>query len=165
MILKKISLPAIAMANMYKYSLVDFENDKRKSIQKIADIQFLGGNNKHILFLIDNSDGDFLPENQLAFLSGILTACKLCIDDIAIVNLNKKEESDFNKLPDALEAAIVIAAGIELSVLELPFKIPPFQVQQYKGKKYVSIPLLDTIKNDPVLKRQLWELLKILFPI
>ena len=56
-----------------------------------------------------------------------------------------------------LKAEIIILSGIELSILELPFKIPPFQVQLYKGKKYVFIPSLHTIQNDTVLKRKLWE--------
>ncbi|MEO6327916.1 MAG: hypothetical protein ABIO55_03250 [Ginsengibacter sp.] len=163
MMLKNIPLPPVVLANLYKHSLV--ENTKKKIVHQHNDINFLGGNNRHILFLVSNSGSTYLSDSELIFLSEILTACKLSLNDIAIVNLDKSDPSNQKSIPDTLKAGIVILSGIELSILQLPFNIPLFQVQQYKEKKYVTIPSLYTIQNDTALKRKLWEVLKILFSV
>ncbi len=85
------------------------------------------------------------------------------MEDIAIVNFYELDKQKLKDIPDILEAQVIIICGIELSELELPFKIPLFQLQHYKQKKYVSIPSLYIIKDDPAFKRQLWESLKVLF--
>ena len=164
MILKNIQLPAIALSNLYKYSLIEPLKGGKK-IQQRDDIILPQENSKNILLLADNSSADTLPDAQLTFLSGVLSACKLSMNDVDIVNLNKLEPSTYKDIPDILKAEIIILSGIELSMLELPFKIPKFKIQSYKGKKYILIPSLDLIQNDTALKRELWELLRILFSV
>ncbi|MEO6456196.1 MAG: hypothetical protein ABIN97_19120 [Ginsengibacter sp.] len=165
MTLKNIPLPAVVLANLFKHSLIGLQVNEKQLIHQCDDIIFFGGNNKHILLLVNNPDADFLPDDQLTFLTGILTACNLSMDDVAIVNLNKPDELNYKNIPDILKAEIIILSGIELSRLELPFKIPLFQVQLYKGQKYIPVPSLHAIQKDTVLKRKLWELLRIVFSV
>lgn len=164
MSLKNIQLPAIVIANLYKYSLVDFQQVEKKPIPPASEV-FAGANNKRILILVNNAAAELLPADQLTFLSGVLKACKLSMDDVYIVNLDKASAPDHTNIPGLLTAEKVILFGLELSVLALPFKIPSFQVQLHKDKKYVQLPALHIIQNDAVLKRKLWELLKVLFSI
>src|SRR5450432_3958085 len=163
MTLKNIILAPAVLAKLYKYSLVELKANEKKPVPPGADITFLGGNNKHILLLVNNVDAAFLPGDDLTFLSGILSACKLSMQDIAIVNLHKSKASNYNNVPGILKAEIIIVSGVELSILELPFKIPLFQLQQYKMKKYVAVPSLNTIQHDMDAKKKLWEILKVLF--
>jgi hypothetical protein len=164
MTFKKISLPPIVLVNLYKNSLADVQFLKKKTEQKASDITFFGGNKKHILLLINNADADYLTDGQLIFLSGVLNACKLTMDDIAIVN-TYSAMADYKNIPDLLLSEIVIVAGMEPSIIDLPFKIPQFQVQVYQHKKYVFIPALNIIQSDTKLKENLWKLLRILFSL
>lgn len=161
--LKNIPLPAVVIAHLYKRSLM--EEIKPAHIPYIEANGFPPQGSKRILFLLHNPDAQLLPGDQMTFLSGILTACKLPVDDVAVVNLAKIPEPEHKKIADLLHSEIIILFGIELSVLELPFKIPSFQVQTHNQKRYVHVPSLHTLQNDTSQKRKLWQLLKVLFSI
>jgi hypothetical protein len=163
--LNDIQLPPIVVCNLYKDCLIDMDYDTEKSIEKSNKIKFLGGNRRHILLLVDDADISFLPNDQLDFLSGILSACRLNMSDVGIVNLNALTNPDRPNIPDFMDAEIVILFGIESLVLGLPFKIPDFQVQQFKNRTYLFVPRLNAIKNNTDLKRKFWESLKNIFSL
>lgn len=163
MTLQNIKLPSIVISNLYKDCLVDLYSGEKKPLQKNGKINFLGGNSKQILLLVNDFDAPFLPDNELIFLLEILSACKLNMADIAIVNLDKTDISEHNRIPDFLKAEVVMLFGIEATVLSLPFKIPDFQVQLFKNKKYLFAPKLKVLQNDMNQKRKLWDALKNIF--
>ena len=165
MSLKNIQLPPIVICNLYRDCIIDPNIKIAKLHTKTDKLKFLGGNGKHILLLVNNTDATFLPDSQLDFLSGIISACKLNIGDVAIVNLNALESTGRKNIPESLNSEIVVLFGIKSSVLELPFKIPDFQVQHFKNRKYLFAPELDAVKNDADLKRKLWEALKNIFSL
>lgn len=166
MTLKNLKLSPNIISNLFKDSLIgEFRGKEKNTAGDNFNQNFFGGNNKNILLLINNIDVNFLPEKQILFLSEILSACNLSLEDIAIVNLNKLIGQNFKNIPERLNSQIIILSDVELSMLELPFKIPLFQIQQHKEKKYVSIPSLQTIQNDTVLKKRLWSLLQVLFSL
>jgi hypothetical protein len=165
MTLENIKLPQIVIGKLYKNCLVDLHDEEKNPIHKDDKITFLGGNNRHILLLVNNFDVPFLPDKQLNFLLGILSACKLNMADIAIVNLNKTGNTEHKNLPEFFKANVVMLFGIEGTVLSLPFKIPDFQVQSFKDKKYLFGPSLEVIEKDNTQKRKLWEALKKIFSI
>src|SRR5687767_12560272 len=94
MSLKNIQLPPGVISNLYHYYLVDINKDKKKTEIAKNDNLFLGGNNKNILLLVNNTEVSFLTDNQLDFLLEILSACKLNLAHVAIINLNKIAEKD-----------------------------------------------------------------------
>jgi hypothetical protein len=78
MSLDNILLPDIVLQGLYSKSLYDLETNK----SVIDDIQpgnigFLGSNQKHITILVNSDTAIYLPDDELNFLLGILTACKL----------------------------------------------------------------------------------------
>jgi len=52
----------------------------------VSAYPFLGKNKKAVCFLGHYPETDFIPDPELAFLKRILAACKLTLDDIALVN-------------------------------------------------------------------------------
>src|SRR5687767_8667143 len=99
MSLKNIQLPPIVISKLYHnylvdINLVDINNDKKKTEIAKSDNLLLGGNDKNILLLVNNIEVAFLTDNQLEFLSSILSACKLNLADVAIINLNKTDEKE-----------------------------------------------------------------------
>ncbi len=70
-----IRLTSELIATLYPEALVA-ENDA-----------FLGKNLRSISFLVHCPDHDFLPEEQLVFMNKMLSACKLDMNDIVILNI------------------------------------------------------------------------------
>ena len=167
MSLKNIQLPPIVISNLYNnylidINLVDINNDKKRTEIAKSDNIFLGGNDKNILLLVNNIEVPFLTDNQLDFLSGILSACKLNLADVAIINLDKTDEKEIFEL---LKASKIIAFGIKASAIGLPFSIPEFQVQSFHNQIYVFAPELNIIQKEMDLKRKLCVCLKEVFSI
>ena len=165
MTLQNVKLPSIIISSLYKNYLVDLESGEKSVIEEKEKINFLGGNGKSILLLVNHTDVSFLPDNQLTFLLGILSACKLNMADIAVVNLSKTDNTEHKNLPEFFKAEVIILLGIEATALSLPFKIPDFQVQLFKDKKYLFTPALDVLEKDGQLKKKLWTALKNIFSI
>src|SRR5687768_3839854 len=151
MSLYNIQLPPAVICSLYHYYLVDINDSKKKTEITKSDNLFLGGNDKNILLLVNNFGVSFLTDNQLDFLLGILSACKLNLADVAIINLNKTAEKEMFEF---LKASKIIAFGIKASAIGLPFSIPEFQVQLFNNQTYVFAPELSIIEKEIALKRK-----------
>lgn len=128
-----------------------------------TDVKFLGKNEKCILVLINNEALPFLPESELAFLTTILSACKLSLADVAIVNLHALTNPE--TITETVECKNVLLFGVEPLSIGLPIHFPHFQLQQFNKRTYLSAPPLSRIENEKGVKLNLWNSLKKLFGI
>ena len=93
--LNSISLSAPVLAELYGNTLVEqgaYSPNTEASIpakeeEKSTGWKSLGNNKKNILILVKYPDLEFLPEQQLNFLNGMLTACKIELNDTALINI------------------------------------------------------------------------------
>ena len=127
-----------------------------------SEIRSLGDNQKQILFLVENSTSSFLPEEEMELLTNLITACKLSMADIALVNFNsnKKSYQEFNA---QFKPKKILIFGIGTTELELPFAIPHFQIQPFHQQFYLSAPSLKEFLRNKNLKKELWVCLQKLF--
>ena len=169
MSLNKIQLPANTIADLYKNHLIEpgvIETKiKKEQPNQNEGISFLGNNNKQVVVLVNYADTVHLPDAQLNFLTSILTACKLSLDDIAIVNTGHTEAISFRTLFKEVPAQSVLLFGVATESLLLPLNFPNFQVQFFDNIYYLTSPSLDLIESDKSLKTQLWNSLKKLFKL
>lgn len=180
---EKIQLPDFLLADLFKGTLVDLDTstlitqpspseEQDSSSEDTAifseKIKFLGKNEKRIIIIVNQPQAAFLLDDDLAFLTNILKACKLDLNDIAIIN-NSKDEIDYDSIKEQLKAEIIILFDVEPSAIKLPFMIPAFQIQKYAGCTLMVSPplhLLNKSNNDSkVLKTKLWISLKKVFNI
>jgi hypothetical protein len=168
MSLNNIQLPPVTLVNLYRNNLVsgDPETGTTTAVkpEKTKGPGFLGNNKKQIAVIVDYSDAAFIPDEQLLFLTNILTACKLSLDDIAIINFNKANCS-YKQLQDICKAKTVLLFGLNAENISLPLKFPNFQVQLFDGVNYLSSPSLEIIEKEKPQKSQLWSALKKLFQL
>lgn len=148
---------------LFAKNLVGFNQKVEQStFSKEIRINSLGGNQKNILFLVTDSQNKFLPDNEMDLLSNLITACKLSMEDIALVN-HFNATFNYNQLNDHFQSKKILMFGITTSELGLPFSIPFFQIQQFQQQLYITAPpLTDFLKNKD-LKKQLWTCLQKLF--
>jgi hypothetical protein len=127
--------------------------------------KFLGNNGKSIVVLVRHAEVPFLPDGELAFLTNILSACRLGLGDVAITNVSGMEAEGITKVMDSLGAKTVLLFGIAPLETGLPIAFPHFQAQQFNKRTYLYSPTLAEIENDKNVKAKLWASLKNLFAI
>ena len=119
MSLDNIQLSPSMLLQLYKKTLIDLNGLQKNSPgTQHYNISFLGKNEKKILVLVNESDTTFLPVTDLNFLISILSACKITMADIALVNFDKNREINYNILMKDFEPASVLLFGIN------PFFMP-----------------------------------------
>ncbi|OYY17054.1 MAG: hypothetical protein B7Y69_11125, partial [Sphingobacteriia bacterium 35-40-8] len=127
---------------------------------------FLGNNGKHITVMVKEDTVPYINDKHLQFLSNVLSACKLNLDDIALVNY-KNYPLGFEDLKTKSNPKIVLAFDLSPKDLKLPFTIPVYQVQDYAQCKFLFAPSLSKMEGDTVEskaeKTKLWMSLKTLF--
>ena len=166
MSLTNIQLPPLVIQQLYKDALIETETNKPSPQEKqSASINILGKNKKGIIILVSDTKNAYLPDDELNFLLGILSACKLNMDDVGIVNLKKNKGLLYSTIAAELNAGKVFLFGIDTDAIELPLGIPLYQIQQYNNQTYLSAPALAALKDDKAEKTKLWNSLKSIFDI
>lgn len=167
-----IQLPAFLQQALFKNNLIGKVLKSRSNPVSNGKepIDFLGGNSKNIIFIVNNVENRFLSDNQLTFTLGLVKACYMSLDDIAVVNLHHKPISyhkpmSYIDLKDQLSCANVLGFGVTPADLDLPFAIPFFQMQMFQETGYVFCPSLDELQEDTNAKKQLWSSLQKIFKI
>ena len=120
----------------------------------------LGQNAKNILILVNNPGVTFLPDEELAFLTQMLQACKLSLGDVALLNLTQYTQTGYQDILQHFNSKTVFLFGVTPGEWELPINFPQFQVQQFDGRKFLHSPGLGEMMNDKLLKTKLWASLK-----
>ena len=166
MSLDNILLADTVLQGLYSKCLYDLEMNKSVSddIQSTS-ISFLGNNQKKIAILVNSEAAIYLPDDELNFLLGILTACKLSMADIALVNLAKNPDMVYPALSEQLKAEKVFLFGLNAARIELPLQFPHYQVQQFNNQVYLSSLSLSELQANKEEKMKLWNCLKIIFSI
>ncbi len=133
-----------------------------------ASYKFLGNNLKKITILVDSPQNAFLPDEQLAFLTKMLEACKLNIGDVAIVN-QANSPVEIASLKRQLSPVFFLLFGPGPEAIGLPIHFPFFKIQPYDQCSYLSVPslaqLLQPGDESKLLKRKLWVCLRQLFEV
>ena len=156
--LNDITLSARNVLDLYPSSLIEkFANRKEQTFK------FLGKNERNILILVSKEDVPFIEEAELSFLSSVLTACKLSLADVAVVNLNNLPGADYRLFIDQLQSKTILLFDVDTKTIDLPFNFPHFQVQQFEQVNYLSAPSLNSVEKEKALKTQLWNCLKNIF--
>lgn len=128
-----------------------------------ATIASLGGNSKKIIFLINNSENSFLSEEEMDMLNNLLTACKITMEDIALINYHQNVHLKYEELINQFTPKKVLIFGVTPAQLGLPFHVPFFQLQKFQQQIYFLSPSFENFLTDTALKKELWTGLKKLF--
>lgn len=166
MSLDNIQLPANLIASLYNKSLYDLKPYKPEQvINNEEKLLFLGDNIKRITIIVKDEDAIYLPDDQLSFLLGILTACKLSMADVSIINLAKNQQCTYKEISNILKSEIVLLFGLHPDAISLPLQIPHYQVQKFNNQVFLSSVSLIQLQNDKTEKLKLWNCLKKIFSI
>jgi hypothetical protein len=175
--INNIELPASLVADLYHASLVDLgekaaekiivpppaESGPARTDKPETAWKSLGNNQKNILVVVNNNGIAFLPDNELSFLTGVLGACKLSLDDVAIINFSNHHGMDYKEMITHFKSRVVLLFDLEPAAFGLPMSFPYYQIQPFSGNSFLYSPSLKELENDRVEKSKLWVCLKRLF--
>jgi hypothetical protein len=166
MSLDNFQIPLTLVTELYKDSLVvlDAKQIKTESLTS-EELKFIGKNEKKILILVNDNLSVHLSDKETEFLSGILIACKLSFNDMALVNVAKNKNEAFEKLFDFFTPQNVILFGIEPDAYMLPIEKNFYQIYKLNNCSFLSAPGLDKIAANTEEKKLLWTALKKLFSL
>jgi hypothetical protein len=180
--LNTIQLPASVIADLYTSSLIDTGEikpaDKPVTEERAAIIpaanslpeagptwKWLGENRKNILVVVHHNDAVYLPDNELQFLTNMLTACKLSLADVAIVNLEHQPHKQYKEITGQFNSKVALLFDTEPASFGLPMNFPFYQIQPFGNCSFLYAPSLTTLEKDKVEKSKLWVILRRLFNI
>ncbi|MDB5279948.1 MAG: hypothetical protein JWR61_4903 [Ferruginibacter sp.] len=161
-----IQLTPFLIQELFKNSLV--ESDSPEPVKKrdaAASFAILGHNRKKIIILVANDETLYLPDEQLNFLLGILSACSLTMEDVAIINTRKNKNITYKAIEQELKGEKVILFGVTPAQINLPIEFPQYQVQAFNSQTYLTAAMLSEIQENKAEKAKLWNCLKQIFSI
>jgi len=161
MSLDNIQLTPFLVQNLYTKTLVELNNVQEALPEKTAPhIPSLGQNAKSILLLVNEKESPFASDDDLKLLVGILTACKLSLADVALVNFNKNQTLTYDQLMDYFNPGFVILFGVLPKDLSFPLHFPNYQLQKYNNQTFLCAPSLKMLGVVTEEKKQLWNSLQ-----
>jgi hypothetical protein len=182
--LNNIELTPASLADLYPISLVQMGDTapapvllveptaiiKEKKALPLPPVdenswKSLGNNQQHILIVVDYASAVHLPDEELAFLTTMLTACKLNLGDVAIINMKNYKLQIGSDILAHFVSKTVLLLGIEPLAFGLPVSFPHFQVQAVAARTYLYAPVLEEIRTDKLLKSKLWVSLQRIFDL
>jgi hypothetical protein len=166
MSLDNIQLPPLVLQDLFKKTLVDLKAEQPgKVLADSGSIAWLGQNGQAVAILVHAPESLYLPDSELDFLMGILTACRLSMADVALVNLHRYPELDYTALTAATGAQKLMLFGVGPEALQMPLSFPIYQVQRYNNQVYLAAPPLALLQADRMEKAKLWACLKQVFSV
>lgn len=160
--LNNISLPPQLIVDLYHHSLVE---GTATAVSQTPPVHSLGKGSKGILIIVNKPDVPYLPDNELEFLTKVLTACQLGLADAAIVNWSKVPHHDTEAMLEQFGANAVLLFDVEPTLFQLPADLPLYTCYPFQNRNYVTAPALYQIEKTKEAKVQLWTALKQLFVI
>ncbi|MCW3094016.1 MAG: hypothetical protein JWP81_5085 [Ferruginibacter sp.] len=166
--LENMQLPPFVLQELFKHSLIDIKNEAKpatKPVSKELPFSVLGNNRRHILLIIENDESVYLPDDQLNLLLGILSACSLTMDDVAILNIKNNKSLTYITITKELKPEKLFLFGVSPHQIELPLDFPNYQIQRYNNQVYLTAPQLSVYQDNKPEKTKLWNCLKQIFDL
>lgn len=164
MSLENFQIPVLLLPELYKDSLVQLDITQA-SADKIEENEliFLGNNRKNILILVNESESVHLEDVNMELLSNILNACKLNMNDVCLINVNKKNKIIVKNLISQFKAECLLIFGNLPISTQLPDTLNLYENKVHENCRMLQVDDLNKIGSNPELKKILWNALKALF--
>lgn len=156
--LENIHLTAQQLEEFYSSHLVitNAETNKNPLPKEKAQLTGITGkNNKNFVWVVNEPDYPFLVDEDFLFMSEVITACRMNMDDIALVNL-AKSNFNFTEMKETLQPKFIILSALAQNWLEAD----SYSLQQQEGFQFYITEELSILRNDKIKKSKLWLALK-----
>lgn len=144
------------------------EDDKNAITHETGPIKYLGEHLKQVTIIVKDELAVYLNENDLSLLSSILSACKLTLADVALINIAQQKLS-LHEILNELPSKLVMIFDVSSTTLKIKLPTTLYKSIQL-GDTYLlfsnSLSIMQggdaSAKNE---KGKLWAILKQLFQL
>lgn len=136
------------------------EPEHTEPVTSKPSFNYMGENNKSVLVIVNDPESEFLNQTDLIFLLKILSAKKLELNDIAIMNLAKHTNYEFENLKNFFACNRILTYGIHPNILGMQ-GLTSNALQEFNGVKFLGTWSLRQMVNDDNKKRTYWNVLKL----
>jgi len=157
--LNNIVLNPELLADLYTNTLIE---NSATPMPVSTESGVTGKFEKKILIITAGKNNTTITSSELDLLNGILKACSLQINDVAVVNFYDSNAGTSSFLEKAQN---ILMFGIDPLTLGLPINFPHYQLQSFNKRTYLYAPALGEIGADRNIKANLWTSLKKMFGI
>ena len=168
-------VPTIAKPNNINITPVAPQEDVKEpspafvTVQKPVEVEwFIGKNLKNISIIISQNDSLVISKEWSTFLSSVLAACKFSLDDVVIINIQKKT-INYTQIVQKFNSKYLLAFDVEPSLLGIPASIPTYDIRVDNNCAIIfsdSIAqMLGNTADAKQVKMKLWICLKKLFNV
>lgn len=169
--INKVTTPTEAMDAQATTTRVPIEADKDNNHIPINDsrqIKYLGEHLKQVTIIVKDELAVYLNENDLTLLSSILSACKLTLADIALINVAQQKLS-LHEILNVLPSKLVMIFDVSSTTLKIKLPTTLYKSIQL-GDTYLlfsnSLSLMQGGDQSAKLEKgKLWAILKQLFQL
>jgi len=138
------------------------------SINDLGQIKYLGEHLKQVTIIVKDELAVYLNENDLTLLSSILSACKLTLADIALINVAQQKLS-LHEILNVLPSKLVMIFDVTSTTLKIKLPTTLYKSIQL-GDTYLlfsnSLSLMQGGDQSAKLEKgKLWAILKSLFQL
>jgi hypothetical protein len=158
--IENLRLNPLTIGFLYEKDLVLIS--KKGLHEKTTEKQYLGLNRQKISIIVAEKDSVFIKENDLEILVRMLNACKMTLEDVAIVN-TMHQPINWNNIKNITQPAKLLFFGVGSSEFGMPIRFPEYHIQQYDGLQCLISDSLENISRNQLLKSKLWICLQNLF--
>ena len=148
---------------------VQIETEKNHTpISDLGEIKYLGEHLKQVTIIVKDELAVYLNENDLTLLSSILSACKLTLADIALINVAQQKLS-LHEILNVLPSKLVMIFDVSSTTLKIKLPTTLYKSIQL-GDTYLlfsnSLSLMQGGDQSAKLEKgKLWAILKSLFQL
>ena len=171
----KVTTPTVAMDAQATTTVVQIEADKdnnynttNEPIKELGQIKYLGEHLKQVTIIVKDELAVYLNENDLTLLSSILSACKLTLADIALINVAQQKLS-LHEILNVLPSKLVMIFDVSSTTLKIKLPTTLYKSIQL-GDTYLlfsnALSLMQGGDQSAKLEKgKLWAILKQLFQL
>ena len=146
----------------------DYNNTTNEPIKELGQIKYLGEHLKQVTIIVKDELAVYLNENDLTLLSSILSACKLTLADVALINVAQQKLS-LHEILNVLPSKLVMIFDVSSITLKIKFPTTLYKSIQL-GDTYLlfsnSLSLMQGGDQSAKLEKgKLWAILKSLFKL
>ena len=146
----------------------DNNNTTNEPIKELGQIKYLGEHLKQVTIIVKDELAVYLNENDLTLLSSILSACKLTLADIALINVAQQKLS-LHEILNVLPSKLVMIFDVSSTTLKIKLPTTLYKSIQL-GDTYLlfsnSLSLMQGgDQSEKLEKGKLWAILKQLFQL
>ncbi len=141
------------------------QENKPKLTKPTVQFTYKGNFELQVLILVHSSHYTFLAPDEETYLLRILSATKLGLKDVAILNVQTIPNPLMGPIYNHFKPKLVLLFGVDLQVMGFKTPLIPYQIQRFAGIPYLYAEDLMKIQKSEQLRMKLWSVLRTLFNV